>query len=169
MGYLYRRKLRNGQLGRIWWVKYYVNGRHVRESTGADKESEARRFEKEREGRAATGQPILPRADRVRYEEVAQDLRQHYQSTASRNPDEAESRFNHLDPFFRGCRIAGITQATITAYALKRQGEGASNATINREVAVTDPDAEARLRGRQTLPPAHPPEAQRERAPSGLL
>lgn len=136
MGYLYRRKLGNGNLGRIWWVKYYVNGRHVRESTGTDKESEARRLLKEREGRAATGQPILPRADRIRYDEVAGDLRQHYESTASRNLDEAEARFKHLDLFFSGCRIAAINPATITAYVLKRQGEKASNSTINRELAL---------------------------------
>src|SRR6266850_4879855 len=34
---LYRR-------GRVWWCKYYVNGRPVRESTGAEKEGEAKRF-----------------------------------------------------------------------------------------------------------------------------
>lgn len=42
MGYLYRPKLRNGKPGRGWWVKYYANGHPIRESTGTDKESEAR-------------------------------------------------------------------------------------------------------------------------------
>src|SRR5262245_31367252 len=76
MGYLYRPKLKSGARSEIWWVKYYVNGRPVRESTGVAAETEtppqgARQFLKEREGRAATGQPIFPRADRIRYEEVA--------------------------------------------------------------------------------------------------
>ena len=106
MGYLYRPKLRNGTPGRIWWMKYYVSGRPVRESTGMDKESEARRLLKEREGRVATSQPILPRADRIRYEEIAQDLRQHYRTTGSRTMREAETRFRHLDRFF--CAKAGI-------------------------------------------------------------
>jgi hypothetical protein len=53
MGSLYRR-------GEIWWVKYYENGRPKRESAGTTKETEAKRFLKEREGRVATGQPILP-------------------------------------------------------------------------------------------------------------
>ena len=78
MGSLYRPKLKSGKPSTIWWVKYYVNGRPVRESTGTEKETEARRFLKEREGRVATGQPILPRVDRIRYEEIAWDLRQHY-------------------------------------------------------------------------------------------
>jgi len=29
----------------VWWVKYYVNGEPVRESTSTEKETEARRFE----------------------------------------------------------------------------------------------------------------------------
>lgn len=59
MGYLYRPKLRSGEPGGIWWVKYYVNGRPIRESTGvageADKgpPAEAKRFLKAREGRVA--------------------------------------------------------------------------------------------------------------------
>ena len=36
-------------------VKYYANGRAVRESTGTAKEQEARRFLKAREGLVATG------------------------------------------------------------------------------------------------------------------
>lgn len=81
MGYLYRPKLKNGKPGRIWWCKYYINGRPARESTGMEKEMEARRFLKEREGRVATGHPILPRVDRIRYEEIARDLWQHYEAT----------------------------------------------------------------------------------------
>jgi hypothetical protein len=56
-------------------VKYYSNGRPIRESTGTGKEKRAREFLKKREGKAAAGEPIMPRADRIRYEEVAEDLR----------------------------------------------------------------------------------------------
>jgi integrase len=129
MGALYRR-------GEIWWAKYYENGRPRRESTGTTKETEARRFLKEREGRVATGQPILQRADRISYDEVAQDLRQHYRLTGSRDLEEAEDRLKHLDAFFVGKRVATIGTADITAYVAKRQREGASNGTINRDLAV---------------------------------
>lgn len=129
MGWLYQR-------GRIWWVKYYVNGRPVRESTGTAREQAAKNFLKAREGRVVTGQPIFPRADRIRYEEAAEDLRQHYQATGRRNLEEAEYRLAHLDTFFIGWRIAAIGPAEATAYVTKRQGEGASNGTINRELAI---------------------------------
>jgi integrase len=120
----------------VFWVKYYVNGRPVRETTGTNKETEARRFLKEREGRAAVGQAILPRADRVRYEEVARDLREHYQATGARNLKEAETRLQHLDRFFQGRRVAALSQADAIAYVLERQGDEVSNATINRELAI---------------------------------
>jgi len=61
MGSLYK------QAGsRIWWVKYHVHGRPVRESTGTADEQEARRILKTREGHAASGQPLMPRLDRIR-------------------------------------------------------------------------------------------------------
>lgn len=82
------------------------------------------------------GQPILPRVHRISYDEAAQDLRQHYQATGSRNLKEAEFRLEHLAAFFRGRRTAAIGPSEITAYILARQNEGAANATINRELAV---------------------------------
>ncbi|MDO8475811.1 MAG: hypothetical protein Q7W02_06370 [Candidatus Rokubacteria bacterium] len=90
MGSLYER-------GRVYWIKYYANGRPVRESTGMDKEQAAARVLKEREGRVAIGQPMLPRADRVRYEEATADLRRHYETTGERGTREAARRFAHLD------------------------------------------------------------------------
>ena len=65
MGYLYKQKSRDGTPGRVWWAKYYVDGRPVRESTGTEKEAEAKRFLKLREGAAATGAPIAPKVDRI--------------------------------------------------------------------------------------------------------
>jgi len=129
MGQLYQR-------GRIWWVKYYVNGRPVRESTGTEKEKEAERFLKTREGRAAAGMPILPRVDRVRYDEIAEDLRQHYRTTGSRDVVEAEKRLKHLGGFFCGMRVAGIGGAEATTYVEHRQRQEAANGTVNRELAV---------------------------------
>ena len=63
------------RFGKVWWVKYYVNGTPIRESTGTESETEAKRFLKAREGKAAAGHTIIPRVDRIRYEEAAEDLR----------------------------------------------------------------------------------------------
>jgi len=113
MGCLYRPTLKSGGAGRIIWCKYYVNGRAVRESTGCEKEQAATRFLKEREGRVAIGMPILPRADRIRYEELAEGLRRYYATTGKRDKVESESRLAHLDTFFTKVRVANITSALI--------------------------------------------------------
>jgi integrase len=134
MGALYRR-------GQVWWCKYYVNGRPVRESTGVAGDTdtapaEAKRFLKVKEGKAASGEPVLRRADRVRYEEAAADRRRHYETTGERDLAEADGRLAHLNRYFTGRRIAGIGPADLTAYAQRRQQAGAANGTINRELAV---------------------------------
>ena len=95
MGSLYQR-------GNVWWCKYYVGGRPVRVSTETTKEKEARDFLKLREGRAAAGEPVLPRASKVRYEEAQDDLKRHYETTGTRTLKEAGTRLNHLVKFFAG-------------------------------------------------------------------
>jgi len=163
MGYLYRPKLKDrtplpsprgtrcthakhgreatcpgcgARFSSVWWMKYYVNGEAKRESTGTEKETEARRVLKDREGKVATGQPVIPRLNRIVYEEAAADLRTHYQTTGERDLKEAEGRLAHLDAFFRTKRIAAIGPADVTRYIAARQAEGASNGTINRDLAV---------------------------------
>src|SRR5262245_49674509 len=135
MGYLYKRKKQGKELA-TWWMKYYVNGVPIRESTGTDKETVARRLMKEREGRVDAGQPKLPGAGEVRYEEIAQDLRQHYATTGSRDLVEAEKRLKHLDRFFTGRRIVSIGGADAAQYVAARQREGVVNGTINRELSM---------------------------------
>src|SRR5262245_5804977 len=142
MGYLYRRKLKHQpgntepRVSSVYWCKYYVNGRPVRESTKCTKEQDAKRFLKLREGAVATGAPIPPRMERIQYDEAAKDLLQHYTASGERDVDEATGRLAHLTPFFTGRRVAAITTTEITRYVVKRQEEGAANGTINRELAT---------------------------------
>ena len=135
MGQLYKR-------GARWWIKYYVNGRPVRESTGTDDKEQARRMLKGREGAAATGAPIPPRLDRISYDELAEDLRTFYRTTGRRRLAEVEDRLTYLDTFFRGRRAVSIGPALITEYVAHRQQDMTrferppSNRTINIELSL---------------------------------
>jgi integrase len=42
----------------------------------------------------------------------------------------------HIEPYFTGRNLAGITKGDVEAYVVARQADGASNATCNRELAV---------------------------------
>ncbi len=136
MGYLYQRKHKDGTRGSLWWCKYYIDGRPVRESTRTKKESEAKRFLKEREGRVAIGQPVLPRIDRLRYDAISNDLWEHYVTSGDRGLREAGTRFKPLNTFFQNKRVVAITASETTKYISWRQAQGIANGTINRELSV---------------------------------
>jgi hypothetical protein len=36
-----------------------------------------------KEGRATSGEPVLPRVDRIKYEEIAADLHGHYEASGN--------------------------------------------------------------------------------------
>ena len=111
-------------------------GRRHYETSGSSDKATAQRLLDTRRGQRASGAPVQPRLDRVTYAEAAAALRTHYGVTGSRDLAEAELRLAHLDKFFLGYRLAAITTASCEAYAGTRQGQGAANGTINRELAV---------------------------------
>jgi hypothetical protein len=123
-------------------VKYYVNGRMIRESTRTEDKRIARRILKLREGAVASGTLVTPRLDRILYDELAADLKQHYKTTGRRRLDEVEDRFAYLTRFFRGWRAVAILPDLITQYVAKRQAQRTkfkrptSNRTINIELAL---------------------------------
>ena len=131
----------HARFGRVWWIKFYQNGRPIRESAETEKETEARRRLKAKEGRVATGQPLLPRVERITYDELARDLVQYYKTTGRRRLSEVEDRLAHLTRFFQGRRAVSIGPALVTEYVAKRQGETTrggptSNRTVNIELGL---------------------------------
>src|SRR5262249_34034546 len=75
--------------------------------------------------RAARGEVLLPRVDRVTYDEARADLIKFYKTYETRDIGEAEARLRHLDAFFAKRRLATITPDVVTSYADERRaGEG---------------------------------------------
>ena len=74
MGSIYRRTWKNkkGEVheSKVWWIKYYRGGRAYRESTKSDKESDAKRLLRIREGHIAEGKFMGLRPECVKYEEL---------------------------------------------------------------------------------------------------
>jgi hypothetical protein len=127
---------RGARFSPVWWMKYYDNGKAVRESTETMKETETKRVLKDREGKVGIGQPMAPPRQPDPVRGSAADLRTHYTTTGERDKTEAEGRLAHLDVFFHTKRIASIGKADVTRYIAAREAEGAANGTINRELAV---------------------------------
>lgn len=130
MGSVYRR-------GRVWWFKYYRNGKPFRESSKSANIADARRLLRKREGEIGTGSFLGPNTDRVRFEELAEDLLNEYRANNRKSLKWAKRRVEqHLAPFFGSLRAIDITTDRVRAYTVKRQDRGASNASINRELAA---------------------------------
>src|SRR5262245_36042431 len=106
MGALYKRKQKIGvdDQGKpvyrelpTWWIKYYQNGRAIRESTETTKETKARRMLRSREGDVEHGIPITPQSGKVTFEDAKDDLLNDYKVNGKKTHDEAEARIdNHL-------------------------------------------------------------------------
>src|SRR5713101_2186089 len=130
MGMLYRR-------GRIWWVKYYRSGECFRESSKSQRRSDGKRLLRQREGEISIGVFGGPRVERVRFEALAEDLLNEYQTNNRKSFVWLKRRINlHLMPFFSGFRAVDVTTEHVRAYIIHRQQEGASNGSINRELAA---------------------------------
>ncbi len=141
-----RRKRGEGSIylrGRIWWIKYSVNGEPIHESGGSDKESEARKLLKRRLGEIAIGRFIGPDAEKVTIRELAQDYLNDYRVNARKSLDKAERMVKRYDEedketdsgmmaYFGDLKAHSVGTDRVRAYTAKRIEEGAANATINR-------------------------------------
>jgi len=117
MGNVYRPKLKSGELGSIWWVSYYANGRRIKESSQSTRKSDATQLLNLRQGTVAKGEPVTPRQDRITYETCRAALEEYYRASKKRDLKEFLRRVKHLDTFFAGHRVANITQEHVDRYA----------------------------------------------------
>ncbi|HEX8895782.1 MAG TPA: hypothetical protein VF783_20835 [Terriglobales bacterium] len=75
--------------------------------------------------------------ERVRVEDLAEDFLRDYKVNGHKSLDDAEARWRlHLAPFFQGMRAIYVSSAKLKQYVDERQQQGASSATINRELAA---------------------------------
>jgi integrase len=148
MGSLYRRKqkLADGTFRELptIWIKYYQNGRAIRESTGTTKETVARRVLRNREGDVERGIPIDPTVGKITFEDAAKDFLNDYKVNGKKTYADAKRRVErHLAKtevdgrkIFAGRRLTHITTADVRAFIAARQVAGAANGEINRELAA---------------------------------
>lgn len=129
MGSLYKR-------GKIWWIKYYYNGKARRESSGSTKKMAAKRMLDRREGNIAQGKNPGVHFEKVTFEELKEYFLRDYRINQKKSLVRAERSANHLYRFFGEDRVPMITSPRIAEYVEMRSAEGAMNATINRELSA---------------------------------
>lgn len=124
------------QRGRIWWIKYYVNGRPIRESARTERAQEARNLLIERLGAVARGAPLTPGARRLTVRELLESVHADYAVNGKRSLERLGYSIAPLVASFGDRRAVALTTREIRQYILSRQRAGMANATINRELAA---------------------------------
>src|SRR5687768_11433529 len=126
MGSLYRRTYRadDGTVKKsaVIWLKYRdALGVLRRESSGTEKEQEAKRVLRQKEGAAEDGRVVAPRADRITVAQLAEDLKAEYTANGRRSLDRLELSLAHLLPFLGAERAMQVRSTRVTEYKVKRQ------------------------------------------------
>ena len=120
-----------------WWVKFYVAGSPVYESTKSKDKSEAKRYLRRRLGEIATGQFVSLKAEQLTVADLCQLVIEDYIDNGYRSlPDLRRKIGQHIEPFVGKERAIQFGTRQLKRYVSRRQGDGASPATINRELNV---------------------------------
>jgi len=122
--------------GKVWWLSYYANGKHICESSHQTDKGEAGRQLRERVGKIAEGTYVGPKADRVTFEEMAEDMLNDYRINQKKSIKDAERSVSALRRFFGGRKAKSIEPRDIATYKANRQADGLTNGSINRELAA---------------------------------
>jgi integrase len=91
---------------------------------------------KKREGEISEGKLPGIYFDKVQFDELAEDFLRDYRINQKKSLDRAELSVDHLKETFENNKVIDITSPRIENYIEKRLESGASNATINRELAA---------------------------------
>ena len=158
------------QRGRVWWIRYYRNGRRYEESSKSTTKRVAADLLKIREGDIAHGMPVRSGISRFRFEDAARALIADYTANGRRSLDEAQRRIRiGLEPWFRRQSMAEIGTDDVVAYAASRREGGVANATINYELALLKRMFTLALRAGRLLHRPHIPLLQENNVRQGFF
>jgi len=121
---------------KYFWISYYRNGRKFFESSKTTKVEEARRLLKLREGEIAQGKLPGIVYERIKFDVLAAGLLDDYRNNKRKSLARAERSIKALKKEFGNMRVTQISTDRIQEYIKKRQRDGLSNASINRELAA---------------------------------
>jgi integrase len=132
MGYVYTQ---NGKPTLM--MKYYVNGRMVRESTGTTNRKKALKILQATETDKDRGLPVGAAIGKIKWEAAVALYEADYRNNNRKTLKGQQRRLRlHLTPFFGGRKMASIRPADITTYIDGRRADGAKVGTVNRELDV---------------------------------
>jgi len=122
--------------GTTQWICYYHRGKQYRESSHSESEAQARKLLKKRLGEINAGRFIGPSENRLTFETLVEGLINDYRVNGKRSLSTVQYYIPHLRGFFGLDRALDITPDRVKNYQIHRLEEGASRASVNREIAI---------------------------------
>jgi integrase len=133
----------------VWWIKYYRNGKAIRESTGTTKRRTAEDILDERRADVCKGTFIEPADRKLTVDELYAALLDDYRNNERASLEGAEQRWQRqgrdgeptpepgrLKKHFSGIRALAVTTDMLNRYISWCREQELSNGTINRDLAA---------------------------------
>jgi integrase len=128
--------------GRIWWVRYSVDGVEHRESAKSEREVDAERLLKARWKQIGAGRFVGPKAEKVTVAQLLDALVEEYKANGRRSTNSLTGRLVPLKATFGHRRASDISGGMVEAYKAQRlsektrKGTTVTPGTLNRELAA---------------------------------
>jgi integrase len=120
----------------IWWVQFHRNGQRFRKSAGTDNKRKAQDYLRDKIAEASLG-TYSPLASRVTVAELVEAKLSLDRANALRDAAHAGRRWKlHLQHALGHLKAASLSTPILSKYVGQRRAEGASPATVNRELAL---------------------------------
>ncbi len=142
MGILYKQKhkAKDGTVreGRIWWLKFYKDGKCFRMTSSTTVKKDAQKMLDLKCGQVAGGMFMGIDSEKVTFDELCELFLNDYRINGRKSLKKAEHSVRQLKMFFSGCRAVDIVNnpALIDRYIASRKEVQLTNGTINRELAA---------------------------------
>ncbi len=123
--------------GRLWWIKYYLNGLPYQESSKSEYRQEAKNLLARRLGDICAGRFQGLGPERITIEELCELVIEDYEHARKRSAHDVKWRAKaHVYPMIGNLRAAQFGASQVKRYVADRRKQGAADATINRELAI---------------------------------
>jgi integrase len=119
------------------WIRYFINGRSVTENARTTRVEEAQKLLAKRIYEAGEGIVPAPSASKVTLTSLYEDVERNYRIKKRKSIRDLKMRWRlHLEPVFGFMRPSNVTTDAVNRYIDRRQQEGASNGSVNRELTI---------------------------------
>ena len=124
------------QRGNTWWLDYSHRGKRYRESSGSTKKKDAVDLLKKRMGEQSAGKVTGPREEKITFDDLERAVITDYKMRRLKSLRRVRGAFKHLRRTFGNEPVLSITDQRVRRYVVDRQGEGAADSTIQKELAA---------------------------------